>query len=66
MKWFECQEDLGDGSTTTRRFRTEEAAKSWLAQMIDEYGDPAEFGVYPYGELDWVDTDSPSFWDDEE
>lgn len=66
MKWFECTEDLGDGSTATRRFKTKESADAWLEDKIQKfpYGDYEEWGCYPLGDLDEVDTDSEYFWDD--
>lgn len=58
MKWFESIKDLGDGSNRTLRFKTREDAKQWLQNTEYE-----EFGCYPLGDLEEVDTDSPYFWD---
>ena len=64
MKWFECAEDLGDGSTATRRFKTKEDAEKWLQDKIENSGctDYEEFGCYPLGDLEEVDTESKYFW----
>lgn len=52
MKWFEVVEDLGDGSSTTRRFRTYAEAEKYEAANLD----------YCYSGINAVDTDSPSFF----
>lgn len=54
MKWFELVEDLGDGSSTTRRFRTQEEAEKYES-MNEEWC---------YSGIDEVDTDSPYFFDE--
>lgn len=65
MKWYECIEDLGDGSNATRRFRDLETANAWLEKKISNAcGDYTEWDCYPLGPLEEVDTDSPYFWDD--
>lgn len=64
MKWFECIEDLGDGSNATRHFRDLEIANAWLAEKIsDGYKDYVRWDCYPLGPLEEVDTNSPHFWD---
>lgn len=52
MKWFEVVEDCGDGSSVTRRFRTEEEANKY-ADMHEEWC---------YSGVDEVDTESPYFF----
>lgn len=66
MKWFECVLDCGDGSSRTLRFKTKESANAWLENEIAEgySSDMEEFGCYPLGDLDEVDTDSKYFWSD--
>lgn len=67
MKWFECIEDLGDGTTATRRFKTKESANKWLIDRFEEgFGEYEEFGCYPLGDLEEADTDSKYFWNGEE
>jgi hypothetical protein len=39
MKWYECVEDLCDGSTSTLRFRDLETANVWLAEKLSDGGD---------------------------
>lgn len=58
MKWFEITEDLGDGSTAQRRFKTQEE----LEKFVANYWEPAEVGCYPFGDVEVVDTDSSYFW----
>jgi len=53
MKWFELVEDLGDASSVTRRFRTQEEAEKYRS-MNEEW-------CYS---IDEVDTDSPYFFDE--
>lgn len=52
MVWYEVIEDLGDGSSATRRFKTWEEADFYLKENID----------YCYSGYDAVDTDSDYFW----
>lgn len=52
MKWFEVIEDLGDATSVTRRFRTEEAEK--YVAMNEEWC---------YSGIDEVDTESSRFFD---
>lgn len=54
MKWFEVIEDLGDGSSAIRRFRTEEGAELHIARNED----------YCYNGYKEVDTDSKFFFYD--
>lgn len=61
MKWFEVSEDLGDGSSSVRRFKTKESATKYLSEYWEQ---PAEFGCHPFGDLEEVDTDSKYFWSD--
>jgi hypothetical protein len=65
MKWLECVEDLGDGSTATRRFKDKETAELWRINHMEDYanGDYEEWNCYPLGELQEVDTESKYFWD---
>lgn len=63
MKWYEVSDDCGDGTTTQRRFPTQEAAQAWRdKQEQNEYfrcdGDGS-----PVVE---VDTDSKYFFHDDE
>lgn len=53
MKWFEVVEDLGDGTSATRRFRTKEEAEKHVS-MNEEWC---------YSGIDEVDTESPWFFD---
>ena len=53
MKWFEVVEDLGDGTSVTRRFRTKEEAEKYVA-MNEEWC---------YSGIDEVDTESSWFFD---
>jgi hypothetical protein len=65
MKWFEVIEDLGDGSTATRRFKSKKSAQAWLDSKIEKgFGEYEEFGCYPLGDLEEVNTESAYFWDD--
>lgn len=52
MVWYEVIEDLGDGSSATRRFKTWEEAEFYAEENID---------YCPSG-YDTVDTDSDYFW----
>ena len=52
MVWYEVIEDLGDGSSATRRFKTWEEAEFYVEENID---------YCPSG-YDTVDTDSDYFW----
>ena len=52
MVWYEVIEDLGDGSSATRRFKTSEEADLYVEENID---------YCPSG-YDTVDTDSDYFW----
>lgn len=52
MVWYEVIEDLGDGSSATRRFKTWEEADLYVEENID---------YCPSG-YDTVDTDSNYFW----
>lgn len=55
MIWYELTEDLGDGSSTTRRFRTEaEAGRYWELNINWIRSETIEV----------VDTDSPWFFDE--
>jgi len=56
MKWFEVVEDLGDGSSTTRRFRTKEEAGIY----VDRHEE------WCYSGVDEVDTESKWFFDEVE
>lgn len=60
MKWFECICDLGDGSSTTRRFHTKESACNWA----EDQDDFEEWDCYPYGPLEEINTDNKYFWTD--
>lgn len=53
MIWYEVVEDLGDGSSATRRFKTEEEASLY----VEKHEEWCRDGYYK------VDTDSPYFWD---
>jgi hypothetical protein len=55
MIWYEVVEDLGDGSSTSRRFKTKEAAEKYEQEYID----------YCYSGISEVDTDSKWFWHDD-
>ena len=52
MIWFELIEDLGDGSSTTRRFKTLEEAEEYEKKNEE----------FCYSGIDVVDTDSKYFW----
>jgi len=52
MIWFEVVEDLGDGSSATRRFKTEEEASRYVTKNAE----------YCYSGYDKVNTDSEWFW----
>lgn len=54
MKWYEVIEDLGDGSSATRRFRTEQEAEYYVDTDDEWCRDGYEC----------VDTDSTYFWDE--
>jgi hypothetical protein len=54
MIWYEVVEDLGDGSSATRRFRTEEEAEEYLSENEE----------YCYSGVDKVDTDGKWFFYD--
>ncbi len=56
MIWYEVVEDLGDGSSTTRRFRTYEEACEYEEKNLD----------YCYSGVDEVDTDSKWFFYEED
>ena len=56
MKWFEVIEDLGDGSSATRRFRTKEDAELHIERNEN----------YCYSGYNEVDTDSKFFFYDYE
>lgn len=63
MKWWEFQDDLGDGTTRALRFRTKEEAddarkKAESCEYFQSDGDGS-----PVTE---VDTDSPYFFDNVE
>lgn len=63
MKWWEFQDDLGDGTTAARRFRTEEEAdaaraKAEKCEYFQQDGDGSPVNM--------VDTDSPYFFDNVE
>ena len=63
MKWWEFQDDLGDGTTRALRFRTKEEAdaareKAEACEWFQHDGDGS-----PVTE---VDTDSPYFFDNVE
>ena len=61
MVYYQVIVDNGDGSSSTRRFKTRQDAKAWLeAQGNSEEFE--EFGGYPYGDLEEVDTESKFFW----
>lgn len=38
MKWWEVNDDLGDGTSCQRRFRTKEEAQAWRDKMEDDEG----------------------------
>lgn len=59
MKWYEIIVDNGDGSYSTRRYRTIDEAKQAIQIELDA------FGMEPEGP-DLVDTDSESFFDEVE
>lgn len=52
MVWYEVIEDLGDGSSATRRFKTSEEADLYVEENID----------YCHSGYDRIDTDSNYFW----
>lgn len=52
MIWFELIEDLGDGTSTTRRFKTLEEAEEYEKKNEE----------FCYFGIDVVDTDSKYFW----
>ena len=54
MIWWEIIEDLGDGSSATRRFRTKEEALKY--ESLNE--------EYCYSGIDEVDTESEWFFDE--
>jgi hypothetical protein len=66
MKWFECIEDLCDGSTSILRFRDLKTANAWLEEKKFEEGDYVRWEYYPLGPLEEVDMDSPYFWNQAE
>lgn len=53
MKWLEVVEDLGDGTSVTRRFRTKEEAEKYVV-MNEEWC---------YSGIDEVGTESSWFFD---
>lgn len=57
MIWYEVIEDLGDGSSATRRFKTREEAKEFL-----EWAEEQDWMNYVPDEIRTVDTDSEWFW----
>lgn len=56
MIWYEVVEDLGDGSSATRRFRTFEEAEKYEEENLN----------YCYSGIDEVDTDSKWFFHKDE
>ncbi len=52
MKWYEVVEDLGDGSSATRRFRSREAAEAYAYENQE----------WCYSGVDEVDTESEHFF----
>lgn len=63
MKWWEFQNDLGDGTTAALRFRTKEEAdaaraKAEKCEYFQQDGDG--------NPVNMVDTDSPYFFDNVE
>lgn len=56
MKWFEVVEDLGDGSSTSRRFRTIEEAEKY--ESLNQN--------WCYSGIKKVDTESSYFFDEVE
>ncbi len=53
MIWYEVIEDMGDGSTVVRRFKTEAEASLYVEKNQD----------WCYDGYSEVDTESPYFWD---
>jgi hypothetical protein len=63
MKWYEVMDDLGDGTSCARRFRTREEAQAWRDKMeacpyFQSDGDGS-----PVSE---VDTESVYFYHEED
>lgn len=59
MKWYEIIDDLGDGSSAVRRFRTEEEAQAFLVYCENnDWGGPI-----PTEYLE-VDTNEMGFFDE--
>jgi len=56
MIWYEVVEDLGDGSSATRRFRTFEEAEKYETENLE----------WCYSGIDEVDTDSKWFFHKDE
>lgn len=61
MKWWQFNEDLGDGTTTALRFRTKEEAraardKAEGCEYFQQDGDGSP--------VEMVDTESPFFFSD--
>lgn len=52
MKWYEVVEDLGDGSSATYRFKTEEEAELYESKNFE----------WCHSGVAEVDTDSPYFF----
>ncbi len=52
MIWYEVVEDLGDGSITTRRFRTFEEAEKYETENLE----------WCYYGIDEVNTDDPNYF----
>ena len=61
MIYYQVIVDNGDGSNSTHRFKTRQDANAWLETQgnSEEF---EEFGAYPYGDLETVDTESKFFW----